>query len=1024
MMALLLAGLLAAPIQPQAELVLSDFESPGQWEGTVQSTDVAKQGRFSGKWEHMDKVPQIRARNIPKDWSRFNAISFWLYNKRRLPGTAVMFLIFSHNDQTPGIDYWPLRIDLSSWQGWRHFLLYFSELNQVRCPVGWHKIDSLEFSASGWGNTPNPQAVLYIDDVRLLKLPPREGPMVSDEEFFSLLDLSRPGLERVAAAVRRGDLEAAKAEFLAYLRARRTPRWYFDWRDQPKAKPPRKGSPGWDYFVAKFTVDWTGWKLIRLRLSDFGTARKPIGWDWITRLSFNSSGWGEQPKPGTQLYFDDIRLVGPEGSLVLEDFEDATSSFSGLVISRERVKSGKFSGLWADTAAVRSISLREPPRDWTKYEALEFWAYSPRATGANIIVVAESDDPNLSKAEAIMRHEFAPYGSPPYNKPYKFGPEIDWKANPFNYWEWTWGLNRHHHWRILADAYWVSGDEKYVRELVAQMMHWIRTCPPPRHSSGNPSPCWRTIECGIRMGQVWPHVLYRILGARSFTPEACVTMIKSMVDHARHLMRWRTGGNWLTMECAGLGTVGILFPEFKDAEKWRETAIETLYAELNRQVYPDGAQFELTTGYHHVALHNFLLLYRLAKLNNVPVPADYAERLKRMYYCDIFLAEPDWRTPAFNDGGRAYVLGYLREAREELYPDDPLIAWAATLGAEGKPPAETSHLFPYAGWMVMRSAWLDPDARYLCFEAGPYGYGHQHEDKLNIVVYGYGREHITDPGNYNYDSSPWRRYVLSTRAHNTIRIDGRDQNRRGLRELYVTRGPLTDIEWLSGPKLDYGAGIYRSGYGPKREVKVIHCRQVVFIKPDAFLVLDTLLGEGEHKIEALFHFDHDEAAAEGLTARTIDPDTSNCLIAADGPDGLALAIVKGQTEPEVQGFIPAQRWRPSWKNPDAQPPEHGKREIPTAVYTCQAQLPARLAFLIVPYPKGQRPEASVKLRPAQGGAAAEISLGGRRLLVLVGDPTRVASHPRMGRLSPAARVALYEWVDDRWKLLASLGGGT
>ena len=32
--------------------------------------------------------------------------------------------------------------------------------------------------------------------------------------------------------------------------------------------------------------------------------------------------------------------------------------------------------------------------------------------------------------------------------------------------------------------------------------------------------------------------------------------------------------------------------------------------------------------------------------------------------------------------------------------------------------------------------------------------------------------------NYAYDTSEMRKYVLSTRAHNTIRIDGKDQNTR------------------------------------------------------------------------------------------------------------------------------------------------------------------------------------------------------------------------------------------------------
>ena len=75
---------------------------------------------------------------------------------------------------------------------------------------------------------------------------------------------------------------------------------------------------------------------------------------------------------------------------------------------------------------------------------------------------------------------------------------------------------------------------------------------------------------------------------------------------------------------------------------------------------------------------------------------------------------------------------------------------------------------------------LDPtnlDARleygqFLLFDAGPYGLGHQHEDKLSMFIYALGRVLLTEAGTYSYDRSKYRRYVLGTWAHNTILVDG------------------------------------------------------------------------------------------------------------------------------------------------------------------------------------------------------------------------------------------------------------
>jgi len=152
----------------------------------------------------------------------------------------------------------------------------------------------------------------------------------------------------------------------------------------------------------------------------------------------------------------------------------------------------------------------------------------------------------------------------------------------------------------------------------------------------------------------------------------------------------------------------------------------------------------------------------------------------------------------------------------------------------------------------------------------------------------------------------------------------------------------------------------------------------VFVKPAGggrngyWLVVDTLTGGDKdkklHRYESLFHFDADEAEIDpgGCTVRTVDP-SPNCLIAAAPQPRLKLRIVKGQTEPAVQGFVAARKWRPSWKNPKAQPPEHGKREVPTAVFELRAPTPARLAYVIYPYPRGARPRLAVRDVTAPGG---------------------------------------------------------
>jgi len=863
------------------------------------------------------------------------------------------------------------------------------------------------------------RACAVVDDHAVLTGHEMRGPCLTDAELFAALDLTRPGLERVATAVGEGSYPRARREVLAYYRRRAA-----DADGGPPAprneRPSRAALTSWNGYQYAFTVNWTGWRQFRLVKSDFEVAHRPIGWDFIRYAAFVLNHAGARRLP---LCLDQVRVSGPAGTVDLSRFDSGLGDWEGLTLDADPAGAEGRVGRWLGSPQEPLVRNANLVHDWSGYDAIEFRLHSPAPTGARVSLVLDSEDLEFPEtAQDVLDHRWLRV----HGKLYDMGPDLDWSLLPFatddpdRTREWTWcGLNRMHQWVVLMRAYEVTADEQYAREVIEQMLDWTADCPVPEGDSGNQSQTWRTIEAGIRMVESWPSAFFTLLHSPHFTPEACCTMLKSMIEHARHLTRWRTGGNWLALECSGMAAVGTAFPELRESREWRETAVATLGAQLAQQVYPDGAQFELSTGYQHVAMASFLEVLRLARRSGVEPPAGYRERLASMYVCDLYMAEPDGRLPDLNDGSRRSVKESLAVGAREVAPDHPTLRWAATDGREGAAPADTSRLFPYAGWMAMRSGWGGPEERYGLLEAGPYGYGHQHEDKLNLIVYGYGREHVSDAGYYDYDASEWRRYVLSTRGHNTLRIDGHDQARAGLRETYVTQDPLRDIEWATGPGLDYGAGMYADGYGPDRSIAVTHRRQVVFVKPDYFVVVDTVGGAGTHEIESLFHLNHEEAETEGTVARSVDPDTSNVVVAAAPVGGLDLRVIKGQLTPEIQGFIPFERWRPSWRTPQAAAPEHGKREVPTLVFRLRAELPAKLVYVIMPYPAGATPEVACRLLPVEGaGTVVEVGLpDGKQHTLLIGEPgTRLSS----GVLSAESRVAVFDTSGETPRRLGEL----
>lgn len=550
-------------------------------------------------------------------------------------------------------------------------------------------------------------------------------------------------------------------------------------------------------------------------------------------------------------------------------------------------------------------------------------------------------NPDIARADRAMKHHFESIGYP-----HTFGTKIDWHFDktteagspyaPNN--EWTWQLNRHAEWLALSRAYRDTWDEKYAREFVAQLLSWNADCPMPADAGNGARSAWRTIETGIRAAQVWPELWYRFVPSPSMTDEALIVFLKAYIQHAHHLMAFHMTGNWLAMEGNGLYHVGALFPEFKDAPAWRKTAETWIFAELNNQVYPDGVQIELASGYHHVSLNNFLGLYRIAQLNHLPLPDGFLARLEKMYDFDVYGAMPDRRLPGVQDGDYFDVRRALDEAAS-LFPARQDFRWYASNGKAGKPPAETSHAFPYAGYYVMRSGW-DADARWLWFDGGPFGYGHQHEDKLELIVAAYGKMFLTDPGNYTYERSKWRAYFTDSESHNVVLVDGQPQRRRGLpRDQYIVKEPLPHV-WQTGAESDYVEATFDENFGGDVKRGVAHTRAVLFLKPDLWVVLDKLDARDgkQHSYDALFHYDA-KVERDGLRLITRDPAGPNLTLAVRPDPGLSLKIIEGQEDP-VQGWLTDHAHNLS-----------GRRPAPCGILSARGGI-THLLYVLAPAPKG------------------------------------------------------------------------
>ena len=501
-------------------------------------------------------------------------------------------------------------------------------------------------------------------------------------------------------------------------------------------------------------------------------------------------------------------------------------------------------------------------------------------------------------AERSLRHEMWSCGTP-----MKFEGKVDWYANPtYNqYREWPWQLSRHAELVHLANAYRATGDERYAAGCAELFDSWVKQAVCPAYDDSQlASVCWRTIECGIRMGLMWPDIIHSCIYSPAFNDDILVDWCKSIYEHSMRILNRFTVGNWLIHELNGLAQSGLLYPFFKDAKSWTDTAFRKLSEELEKQIYPDGFQFELTTGYQGVVIRHYMSVMAVASAYGYPIPKNFYDMIEKMLNIYLVLRLSSGRVPNINDGGhgsaKSHIAPFVR-----YFPENELFRWLMTDGKEGKKPDFNSILLPYAGMVVFRTGWDETDVSAF-FDAGPLGEAHQHEDKLNLIICANGRNLLAEANTYAYDTSEMRKYVLSTRGHNTIRINGMDQNRlKGFKWQHEMLSEKADVTFSVTDELETARGYYDEGYGDDQAHLARHERTVTLVKKPKegrpfFIVTDRLTSENENNYESIWHFDVPEIT---LTANSV---RSNDITAFICGDVGGMNIVRGCEYPQVQGW--------------------------------------------------------------------------------------------------------------------------
>jgi hypothetical protein len=386
------------------------------------------------------------------------------------------------------------------------------------------------------------------------------------------------------------------------------------------------------------------------------------------------------------------------------------------------------------------------------------------------------------------------------------------------------------------------------------------------------------------------------------------------------LYRWRAGiysqldflsrhvehhllANHLIKNAKALFVGGLFFADDPRGAEWLAAGTRLLWREFDEQVLGDGGHYERAPMYHTIALADFLECFallraygweRVAELTSSDAAPVLTEesiagiemKLRQMARFLSAMTYQDGTLALFNDSAN------LEEA-------EPLPVIAAAERICGGDLRAYPRAFPQTGYYLWNSS--DGGERIIV-DAGPpgasYNSAHAHCDLLSYELWLDGRPLVVDSGVHGYSGDRFRQYVRSTRAHNTVSLDGREQS-----EMWGTFRLARRAELLGAEsKGDEQTWDFRGAYGPYYDPDLTHERHIRREKDGSWLVEDCVLYGAARRAASYIHL-HYNVRAERASPRSL------AIACYSGPTKImiepfgaeSVEIIRGAESP-IQGW--------------------------------------------------------------------------------------------------------------------------
>jgi len=338
----------------------------------------------------------------------------------------------------------------------------------------------------------------------------------------------------------------------------------------------------------------------------------------------------------------------------------------------------------------------------------------------------------------------------------------------------------------LGRAYHLTQDNQYVEAFWKYFESFTQNNP------ANLGPHWMNgQEVAIRlMSLVWADHVFESAPATSAARRAALH--QSIFYHASRipptLVYARSqNNNHLVTEAAALYTAGLLFKN----PNWRKLGWQWLNWSFQNQIGGYGEYIQHSTNYHRVMLQTALWV-NFIKQDVFPTKTSQAIG-RSAHWLFSLLDNASGLTPNLGANDGALIFPLSSAAFEDYRP---------TVQAAARAFLRTS--LPSGTWDEMSlwfglkaservadsSAYLTDNLRgqnsWAYLRASHFKSRLSHMDQLHLDLWWRGLNIAQDAGAYLYNAAPpWDNPLVTTRVHNTVTVDGRDQMTRAGRFLVL-----------------------------------------------------------------------------------------------------------------------------------------------------------------------------------------------------------------------------------------------